>query len=79
MSISAVVRGRDLSTRCDQIHVHSAMIGMSFVRAASAGMPDDVLADEMRIARVFRIHGHGGIAGNRFRARGGIVSQVSVG
>ena len=31
----------------------------------------DVLADEMRVTRVFRIHGHGGVAGNRFRARRG--------
>ena len=32
---------------------------------------DDVLADEMRVTRVFRIHGHGGVAGNRLGPRRG--------
>ena len=31
----------------------------------------DVLADEMRVARVVRVHGHGGVRGDRLRARGG--------
>ncbi len=40
-----------------------------FARQFHRQRPQHVLADEMRVTRVFWIHGHGGVAGNSFRAR----------
>ncbi len=56
-----------------KIHMLIANDGDEFLlkRQFCRERPYDVLADEMRVTRVFRIHGHGGIAGNCFRARGG--------
>ena len=75
VEVRLVVGGRDLEHAGAEFKIHMLVAddGDEFLtlRQFSGQRPHDVLADKMRVTRVFRIHGHGGVAGNRLGARGG--------
>ena len=75
VKVRFVVRGRDLEHAGAEfkIHVFIADDRDEFLirRQFGGQRTHDVLADKMRVTRVFRIHGHSGVAGNRLGPRRG--------
>ena len=75
VEVRLVVRGRDLEHAGAEFKIHMLVADdrdeLLLARQFGGQRTDDVLADEMRVTRVFRIHGHGGVAGNRLGPSGG--------
>ena len=68
-----VMRGRHFQNAGAKFKIHMLVADdrnqLLFAHKFRRQRTQHVLADEMRVTRVFRIHGHGGVARNRFRPR----------
>ena len=73
--VRLVVRGRHLEHAGAELKIHVLVADdgneLLLAREFRRQRTDDVFADEFRVTRVLRIHGHGGVAGNGFRPRRG--------
>ena len=69
------MRGRDLEHAGAEFKIHMLVADdwneLLILRQFGRQRTHDMLADEMRVTRVFWIHSHSGVAGNRLRPRGG--------
>ncbi len=79
--VRLVVRRRHLEHAGAELKIHVLVADdgdeLLLAREFGGQGTDDVFADVFRIARVFRIHGHGGVAGNCLRPGGGDGQKCS--
>ena len=75
LKVGFVVGRRHFEDASAELEIHMVIANdrdqALFTRSFQRQGLHDHLADEMRVARVFGIHGHGGIRRDRFRAGGG--------
>ena len=79
LEVGLVVRGRHLQHAGAELKIDVLIADdrnqLLLLRQFSGQRTNDVLADQMRVARILRIHRHGRIARDRFRTRGGNRQQ----
>ena len=72
--VRLVVRGRHLEHAGAELKVHVLVANdrnqLLLTRQFRRQRTHDMLADVFRVTRIFRIHGHGGVAGNGFGTSG---------
>ena len=75
VEVRLVVRGRHLEHTGAELEVHMGVADdgdeLLLARQLDGQRSHDVLADEVRVARVLRVHGHGGVAGDGLGPRRG--------